>query len=151
MAQVPFLVREPHHLSVCWLHTVAAACCCDAESYATGISHTSRVTHGGQFSLELPDYERLGEGPGHFLPTKLAMKTLWIAAEHRLIERWKVRGWHKKTGQGSALLNTGSLGAGMALTSKTQLKPIGATESAICLDTSKFFKFKSEAFSIGIF
>ncbi|MCO6060816.1 hypothetical protein NG726_29765, partial [Pseudomonas sp. MOB-449] len=31
------------------------ACCCDAGSYATGISNTSRVTHGGQVSAELPD------------------------------------------------------------------------------------------------
>ena len=29
--------------------------------------------------------------------------------EHCLIERWKVRGWHKKTRQGPALLYTGSL------------------------------------------
>ena len=35
---------------VCWLHTVAASCGCDAESYATSISHISRVTHGGQVS-----------------------------------------------------------------------------------------------------
>ena len=35
-------------------HPVAAACCCDAESSATGISNTSRGTHGGQFSAELP-------------------------------------------------------------------------------------------------
>ena len=36
-------------------HTVAAACCGDAESYATSISNTSRVTHGGQVSEELPE------------------------------------------------------------------------------------------------
>ena len=34
MAQVRFPVREPHHPSVS-CQTVAAACCCDAESYAT--------------------------------------------------------------------------------------------------------------------
>ena len=39
----------------CQLSHVAAACCCDAESYATGVSNTSRVTHGGQVSVELPD------------------------------------------------------------------------------------------------
>ena len=36
-------------------HIVVAACCCDAESYATGISNTSSVPHGGQVSAELPD------------------------------------------------------------------------------------------------
>ena len=36
-------------------HSVAAACCCDAESYATSISDTDRVTYGQQFSVELPD------------------------------------------------------------------------------------------------
>ena len=36
-------------------HTVQAACCCVAGSYATGTSNTSRVTHGGQVSMELPD------------------------------------------------------------------------------------------------
>ena len=35
-------------------HTVAAVCGCDAESHATGISNTRRVTHGGQVSAELP-------------------------------------------------------------------------------------------------
>ena len=33
-------------------HTVAAAYRCDAESYATGISNTSRVTYGEQASAE---------------------------------------------------------------------------------------------------
>ena len=38
---VHFPVREPHYLSVdC--HTVAAVCCCDAES-PTSISNTSRM------------------------------------------------------------------------------------------------------------
>ena len=32
---------------VCHCHTVAAACCCDAESSATGVSNTTGVTHGG--------------------------------------------------------------------------------------------------------
>ena len=40
--------------SVC-CHTLAAGCYCDAESYATEISNTSRVTHGGQVSVELLD------------------------------------------------------------------------------------------------
>ena len=35
--------------------TVVAASYCNAESYTTGISNTSRVTHGGQFSAELPN------------------------------------------------------------------------------------------------
>ena len=35
-------------------HTVMADCCYDAESYA-GISNTSRITHGGQVSVDLPD------------------------------------------------------------------------------------------------
>ena len=39
---------------------VAAVCCCDSESYATGISDTDRVTHGGQVSAEIPDQDRLG-------------------------------------------------------------------------------------------
>ena len=54
-AWVCFLVREPHHPSVGCHTVVAACCCCDAESYATGISNTSRVTHGGQVSVKLPD------------------------------------------------------------------------------------------------
>ena len=44
-ARVHFLVREPHPLSIS-CHTVVTACCCDAESSATGISNTSRVPHG---------------------------------------------------------------------------------------------------------
>ena len=54
MTWVHFPVRGPHHLSV-GCHTVVVVCCCDAESYATGISNTSRVTHGGQVSAELSD------------------------------------------------------------------------------------------------
>ena len=54
VAQVHLQVREPDHLSVS-CHMVVAACCCDAESYATGISNTSRISHGGQVSAELPD------------------------------------------------------------------------------------------------
>ena len=52
-AQVHFLIKEPYHLSV-GCDTVAAVCCCDAESYATSISDTSSVTHDGQVSAELP-------------------------------------------------------------------------------------------------
>src|SRR3712207_7063969 len=40
VAWVHFPVREPHHPSVS-CHTVAAVCCCDAESYATGIDRKS--------------------------------------------------------------------------------------------------------------
>ena len=52
-------VREPYHPSLS-CRTVAAVCCCDADSYATSISNTSRVTHGGQVSAELPDPDRPG-------------------------------------------------------------------------------------------
>ena len=48
VARICFPVREPHHPSVGVCHTVAAVCCYDAESYATGLSNTSRVTLGGQ-------------------------------------------------------------------------------------------------------
>ena len=41
-----------HHLYV-GCHTVVAVCCCDAESYATSISNTARVTHGGYISAKL--------------------------------------------------------------------------------------------------
>ena len=65
------MVREPYHLSVnC--HTVAAACCCDAESYATGISNTSRVTHGGQASVELPEQDGLGRRTWPPTPQKIS-------------------------------------------------------------------------------
>ena len=40
------------HLSVVILWQL---CCCDAESYATKISNTSRMTHAGQVSAELLD------------------------------------------------------------------------------------------------
>ena len=53
-ARVPVPVREPHSPSVS-CHTMVVACCYDADSYATRISNTSRVTHGGQVSMELPD------------------------------------------------------------------------------------------------
>ena len=60
------------------------------------------------------------EGPGHPLLGKLAMKTLWIAAEH-LIEDGKGRGWRRKTGQGSTLLCTGALGVGIHFTALTTM------------------------------
>ena len=53
------------------------------------------------------------------------METLWIAVEHCLIQHWKVRGWHRKTRQGSSLLYTGALGVRihpMALTTTEQDK-----------------------------
>ena len=53
-ARVHFQVREPHHPSVRCL-IVAAARCCDAESDATSVSNSSRVTRGGKVSVELPD------------------------------------------------------------------------------------------------
>ena len=58
-ARVHFPVGEPQDASVS-CHTVVAACCCDPESYVISISNTSRVTHGGQVSAELPDSDRLG-------------------------------------------------------------------------------------------
>ena len=54
VAQVRILVREPHHLSL-GCDTVVAVCCYDVESYATSMSNTNRVIHGGQVSAELPD------------------------------------------------------------------------------------------------
>ena len=54
LSEVYFPVMEPQHQAV-GCHTVAAACCCDAENRATGISNTSRVSHGGQVSVELRD------------------------------------------------------------------------------------------------
>ena len=54
VAQVSFPVRDPHHPPF-GCQTVAVHCCYDAESYATRISNTSKVTHGGQVSVELPD------------------------------------------------------------------------------------------------
>ena len=62
-------------------HTVAAVCGCDAESHATGISNTSRVTHGGRVSSELPDWTDWEEVSGHPLLIKLAIKTLRIGAD----------------------------------------------------------------------
>ena len=49
------------------------------------------------------------------------MKTLWIAAEHCLRERWKVRRC-TETWQGSALLYTGALGVGINPTALTKTK-----------------------------
>ena len=75
-------IRCSHHLSLCLFstlgttpqsvscHTVAAACCCDTESYACRISNTSRVPHGGQIS-ELPDYATLGRRTWPPLPKKI--------------------------------------------------------------------------------
>ena len=114
MARVHFLMQEPHHSSV-GCHTVAAACCCDAESYATGISYTSRLTHGGQVSAELPDEERLGrrtwpptsEKIGHENPVNSSRALSDRAPEGERMAQ--------TTGQGSALLSTGLLGVGIDL------------------------------------
>ena len=43
-------------------------CYSDSESYAIGISNTSRVTHGGQVLAELPDWK---EGPDQPLPKNI--------------------------------------------------------------------------------
>ena len=80
-----------------------SACCCDAESYTTSILNTNRVTHGGQVSLELPDWDRLGRRIWPSTSEKLGH-------EHPmncLIEHQKVRGWCKNTRQASALLGVG--------------------------------------------
>ena len=71
--------REPHHPSV-GCHTEVTACCCDAESCATGISNTNRVTHGGQVS---------GSRLRHSRKKDLAMKTLQITAEYYTIQHQK--------------------------------------------------------------
>ena len=58
-------------------HAMAAACCCDAESWATGITNSSRVTRGGQVQWSFQTKVDWEEGPpGRSLPKKLAMKTL---------------------------------------------------------------------------
>ena len=54
VAWVRFPVRETQHTSV-GCHAAAVVCGYDAESYATGISNTSRVTRGGQDLVEHPD------------------------------------------------------------------------------------------------
>ena len=64
----------------------------------------------GRFQRSFQTETHQEEGPGCSLLKKLAMKTLWIAAEHWQIEHQKTRGWCKKTEQGSVLLCTGSLG-----------------------------------------
>ena len=74
-AWVHFPVRDPHHRSV-RCHTVVAACCCDAESYATGFSKTSRVTHGGQVSAVSRLRQTRKKDPVIHFPKKLATKTL---------------------------------------------------------------------------
>ena len=51
----PWFVSQSGNHTTCLL-VVAAAGCCDAESYDTGISNTSRVTHGGQVSGEFSGY-----------------------------------------------------------------------------------------------
>ena len=88
-----------------WLHH-----CCDAESYATGISNASRVTHGAQVSGQLPDQDRLGRRT--WLPTskRTGPENPMNSSGACLIQRRKERGWCKKTGQGSTLLSTGALG-----------------------------------------
>ena len=45
-------IREAHHLSV-GCYTVAAACCCDAESYATGISNKAESPRVDRFQWSL--------------------------------------------------------------------------------------------------
>ena len=76
-------------------YNVAAPCCCDATSYATGISNTHSVTHGGQVSVEFQTRQ-----------TKIGLENPRIAVAHCMIQHQKVRRWHRKTGQGFALLYT---------------------------------------------
>ena len=77
--------------------------------YATSVSNTSRVTHGEGFS-GASRLHRLGRRTWPPTLKTLATKTLQIATEHYLLRLQKVRGWRKKTGHGSAVLSTGSLG-----------------------------------------
>ena len=96
-ARVHFLVREPHHPSVGY-HTVASACCCDAESRATDVSYTSRVTHGGQISVELPDQDRPGRrtwppisrttGHENFMNSSRAFSALALEGEKMAQKDW---------------------------------------------------------------
>lgn len=81
-----FLVRGPHGPSVS-SHTVAAVCCHDAGSFATRISNTSRVTHCGQISAELPHWDRRGRRSWPPTSDKTSGETLGTAVGHRLIER----------------------------------------------------------------
>ena len=104
MVWVRVLVREPQHPSaIC--HTVAAVCCCEAESSANGISDTSRVTHGGQVSGELPDYYRLGGRTWPPTSKRIGHENPMNSAGHCLKQRRKVGGWHQKTRQGPTLLD----------------------------------------------
>ena len=80
MAQFCFSIRESHHSPVS-CHTVAAACCCDAEGCTTSISNIIMVDRF-QWSFQTKtDWE---EGFGHPLLKNLTMKTLWIAVGHCL-------------------------------------------------------------------
>ena len=112
-------VRGPHHQSV-GCHTVVAACSCDVISYDTSISNTSRVTHGGQVS-GFSGSSRLGRRTWPPTSEKIGHENPVNSSGTRLIQRRKMRGWSKKTGQGSALLYTGSPGVrinSMTLTTK---------------------------------
>ena len=97
-------------------HTVVSACCCDAESYATGISNTSRLIHGPKSSIHFSGASSLRKTRKKDLAThfqKIGHENP-MNSSRALSDRQG-----KKTGQGSALLYTGSQGVGldsMALT-----------------------------------
>ena len=74
-------------------------CCCGAESYATSISNTSGLIHGGQVSVDLPDENRVGRRTWPPTSEKICHANPVTSAEHCLIEHRKVRGWHRKFGR----------------------------------------------------
>lgn len=109
-------------LSICWLsycgNCMLLWCLSLCHQYFkyqqghpwwTGFSGASRLRQTRKKDLAI-----------HFWK-KMAMKAPWTAAEHSLIQHWKVRGWCKKTGQGSALLYTGSLGINLTVPSPTNI------------------------------
>ena len=69
---------------------LVAACCYDAESYATSISNIKWVTHGGQVSAELPDQDTLGrrtKNIGHENPINSSGASSDIAPEGERMEQ----------------------------------------------------------------
>ena len=102
---------------LCWLHVAV----CDSESFATGISNTSRATLGGQVSAELPDYDRLGRRNwppnskkiGHENSMNSSRALSDIAAEgERMAQKDRARfhsAVHKVTGSQNSLEGTNDM------------------------------------------
>ena len=116
MAQVPFPVTIPpicrlSHCSNCVLLRCWKLC---HLYFKYQQSHLRWTGFSGASGLD-----RLGRRTWPPTSEKLAMKTLWKAGEHCLIEPWKGRGWHRKTRQGSTLLYTGLLGVRINSTALT--------------------------------